>query len=544
MLASNRSKYHYQFLSILLVVILVITLVPTNKAFAAASPVFNTTSKTILAGNTFSLLVKSKPANAKYSWSTSNKKVATVDKKGKVKAITKGKATISCVVKAASKTYTLKCALNVLLGATDITIRNKISYIKVGESYDLNRTLKPAFSNDTVTWTSSNTSIISPDGGGKFKAKKTGSAIITVTSSSGVSDSVTIYVVAEKEKTLTKSDVVNGQIVLSDTSIGNLTIDNSVGDIPITLTNVTVGGVLTMESGAAYTVTTNKCTINKVEGIQAAKLKNFALGNDTEVEKEPATPSLVAGSGSMIVSIDSQCNISIKQNNGATIQSFSVTTKADGSIQVSLEGFKGNLVIDSTSMSSIIISATACEISAATIKNATDGQAITFTDTNAGTNKESKIHAVNVEANATLTVDVKTEELTVAKDVNQADVVIQKPVAKLTNEGNHTSLTINSQVTEVTSTGGESKVSISDTAKVESLNIAGTNTNVELKSGAQVNSVTSTANNTSVHVEEGSTIQTVTTYGNNSSLSGSGRVQEAVVTGNNSEVNTEGTTVK
>jgi hypothetical protein len=316
--------------------------------------------------------------------------------------------------------------------------------------------------------------VISPDTAGKFLAAKLGSATITASTMSGVSDSVTIYVVEEEAKVLTKADVVDNKIELSDRSIGNLTIDKNVGNAQIILNNVTVGGTLTMESGAGYTVNTNNCTINKVLAAQNSGIHSFALGEDTGEE----IPSLIAGSGSLIVTIDSQCNISVKQTGSATIQSFCVTAKTDGSIEVTLEGFKGDLVIDSQSQSDIKIAATSCEIASATVKNASDGQAITLTDTNAGTEKASTIQTVNVAANAALTVDVKAEEVKVSKEVTNADVVIQQPVTKLTNEGNNTSLLINSEVSEVTSTGNESKVSVGDTAKVESLAIAGSNTNV------------------------------------------------------------------
>jgi uncharacterized protein YjdB len=523
MLTNHLGKSTKQFLSLLLSLALVITLIlPSHSANAAATPNLNLTAKTILTGDTFTLHIDHKPVTAKVTWNSSDKRIATVDKNGKVKGIGKGNATISCSIRTSKDKFDLKCEVAVKQGATEVLIKNKIDFILLGDRYDLNRTLTPADSNDVIKWSSSNPSVISPDKVGSFEAKKTGTAVITATTMSGVSDSVTIYVVKEKTRTITNKDIVDKQIVLADVSIGNLTIDNNVGDVPIILKNVTVGGTLTMESGAAYTVTTKECNINKVQAVQTSNIKSLSLG-DSNISTG-VNPSLVAGAGSIIISIDSQCNISVKQSEGATIQSFSVTTNSDGQLQIALEGFKGDLVIDSQSQSNITIAATACEMTSATVKNATEGQSIKLMDTLAGTDRESAIQQVNVTANAVLTVDVKAKEVKVSREVSNADVVIRQPVTKLINEGDNTSLIIDSMVSEVT--------------------VAGSDTSIEVRTGAQVTNVTSISDNTTVNAAEGSTIQTIAAYGDHSHIEGGGEVREAVVTGNDSEINTEGTSVR
>lgn len=73
------------------------TLASAAKAAKAKKIAFNKTSLTLKAGQSKKLKVKNKPAKAKLKWSTSNKKVATV-KNGKVKAVKKGSAKITCKV--------------------------------------------------------------------------------------------------------------------------------------------------------------------------------------------------------------------------------------------------------------------------------------------------------------------------------------------------------------------------------------------------------------------------------------------------------------
>lgn len=94
---------------------------------AAVKPVLNQTSATITAGFTKKLSVTDGKAK---SWSSSNKKVATVDSKGKVTAKKKGNATIT--VKCTDGT-TLKCKITVK--ANEYTARKiTTSDVTYGES--------------------------------------------------------------------------------------------------------------------------------------------------------------------------------------------------------------------------------------------------------------------------------------------------------------------------------------------------------------------------------------------------------------------------
>lgn len=75
------------------------------KAHAAAKPKISATSKKVVKGQSFTLKVKN-ASGKKISWKSSNKKVATVSKKGKVTAKKAGSATITATV--AGKKLTCK----------------------------------------------------------------------------------------------------------------------------------------------------------------------------------------------------------------------------------------------------------------------------------------------------------------------------------------------------------------------------------------------------------------------------------------------------
>lgn len=185
-----------KLLVLVLTLAMVLTTINFSTASAASKPTLSKSSVTLLTGDKTTLKVKNKIQDASYTWKTSDKAIATVSSEGVVKAKSKGTATISCKVKASSTTYTLKCKVTVLKGAVVVRINNKAKAknMKVGEEYNLNRTLYPKSSNDKTYWTSSDPTIANPNKKGKFTALRTGVVTITATTKSGATDSVKIQV--------------------------------------------------------------------------------------------------------------------------------------------------------------------------------------------------------------------------------------------------------------------------------------------------------------------------------------------------------------
>lgn len=104
--------------------------------------------------------------NKRITWSSTNFKVAIVNFNGRVYAINHGEAYI--VAKTGDKE--LKCRVNVL------ELNSKKLTLMEGDTYHL-RVLGNA---NIVTYKSSNAEVVSVSWFGKIKAKKEGSAIITV----------------------------------------------------------------------------------------------------------------------------------------------------------------------------------------------------------------------------------------------------------------------------------------------------------------------------------------------------------------------------
>ncbi|MGP1434998.1 MAG: Ig-like domain-containing protein, partial [Catonella sp.] len=97
-------------------------------AVIVKKPSFKQKKLNLIKGKSKTLKIKNISKQAKVTWKSSNKKVASISAKGSIKAIKKGKADISVVIKVAGKTYTLK---------QRVTVNNKPTLaIKVSNKLD------------------------------------------------------------------------------------------------------------------------------------------------------------------------------------------------------------------------------------------------------------------------------------------------------------------------------------------------------------------------------------------------------------------------
>ena len=117
------------------------------------------------------------------SWASSNKKIMTVDKKGKIKAGTKtGTAKITVTLKSGKKA-TLKVKVQTAkVKTTKISGLKKKLTIKKGKSVTLKPVVSPITSQEKVTYRSSNKKIATVSSKGVVKGRRKGTVTITVKS--------------------------------------------------------------------------------------------------------------------------------------------------------------------------------------------------------------------------------------------------------------------------------------------------------------------------------------------------------------------------
>ena len=175
-----------------------------KKVIPVTSVALSKSSLSLVEGESSTLTATVSPSDATdqtVTWTSSNTAVATVDG-GKVTAVKEGTATItaSCGGKSAT------CAVTVekkVIPVSSVTLSKSSLSLVEGESSTLTATVSPSDATDqTVTWTSSNTAVAKVDGG-KVTAVKEGTATITA-SCGGKSATCTVTV---KKKVIPVSSV-------------------------------------------------------------------------------------------------------------------------------------------------------------------------------------------------------------------------------------------------------------------------------------------------------------------------------------------------
>ena len=133
------------------------------------------------------------------SWSSSNKKVAKVSKKGVVKALAKGTAIITVKTSAGKKAT---CKITVPTAPKSVRLNKTKATLKGGESLNLKATLSPSDAKTVFTWASSDKRVATVSDEGTVIALAKGSATITVKTSNGKSASCKISVSSNITKPL------------------------------------------------------------------------------------------------------------------------------------------------------------------------------------------------------------------------------------------------------------------------------------------------------------------------------------------------------
>ncbi|MGN1206493.1 MAG: leucine-rich repeat protein [Eubacterium sp.] len=143
-----------------------------------------------------------------FTYSSNNEKIATVDANGVIHAVGAGTAIIT------AKTNTNRsssCTVTVKQPAKSIQILDAPITLEVGKTYEINKAtnasssngyvMTPANTNDKVEWTTSDSNVASITVSGTrmtVKAVSAGTATLKVTTTSGVSATITVTVVPKK----------------------------------------------------------------------------------------------------------------------------------------------------------------------------------------------------------------------------------------------------------------------------------------------------------------------------------------------------------
>lgn len=171
----------------------------------------NEKTVSVNAGETFKLEATVAPSKAsqEVTWEVTNgKDVISVNEKGVVTALKKGTGKIIAASKEKSGVKSKEVTVNVLAPATGLKILNGDVTLEIGKTLQISKSTKetdtkgyyitPVDTTDTITWTSNNEAVVSVTNSNTqsvtIKANAAGSAVLTGTTSSGISASITVTV--------------------------------------------------------------------------------------------------------------------------------------------------------------------------------------------------------------------------------------------------------------------------------------------------------------------------------------------------------------
>ena len=143
------------------------------------------------------------PANAKYTltWSINNTSVATVSQSGLLVGKSAGAADLT--VKAQNGVYAMLRVVVSESTPTSVSVSPSSLSVTEGESKYLSATVYPSTASQSVSWSSSNTSVATISSTGKVTAIKAGTATMTARTSNGKTGTCSVTVKSNKPNQIT-----------------------------------------------------------------------------------------------------------------------------------------------------------------------------------------------------------------------------------------------------------------------------------------------------------------------------------------------------
>lgn len=426
----------------------------------------NKTSNTVEVGEAFKLKATVKPSNASnpaVKWSTSNKKVATVDAEGKVTAVGKGTAVIT--VKTADGNKTATCTVKVIKSVTGVKLNKSSALLYLGKTLTLKATVSPSSaSNKKVKWYTSNEKIAKVSQNGVVTPIKPGTVKITVkTYDGGFKKSCTVTVerpassVKLNKTALTidngKSYTLKATISPSNTTDKTLKWYTSDKDV----VTVTQKGVIKAVSKGKATITvktsnglkaTCKVTVNQpVTSIKMSHTSVTVYMGETVKISASARPTN-ANDRKLTVKVGNSKILSIKSGVitpkavGKTTITVSTSNGVTAKCTVTVKQHVESLKLNKTSVA-IVRGKTYTLVPTISPSNATE-KGVTYTSSDEKVATVSSKGVITAIKGGTATITVKSKE---NNKTATCKVTVREPVTGVTLSKTEATLFVSSKLT-------------------------------------------------------------------------------------------------
>ena len=311
-----------------------VNVINSNQPVLVSSIALSPTSVTLNPNGTYKFNVTVSPINATnkgVTWSSNDTNVVSVDQNGNIKALKDGMAKIRVTAQDGSGKYaeasvTVESSKPTNVLVTGVSLNASTVKMYVGQSYQLIHTIKPSnATNKGVTWSSSNTNVVSVDQNGNIKALKDGMAKIRVTAQDGSGK------YAEASVTVESSKPTN--VLVTGVSLNASTVKMYVGQSyqlihTIKPSNATNKGVIWSSSNTNVVSVSNGKIVGKSSGKARITVTTndgrYSAYTDVTVINRPSSnsssnskPSSSSSSGSSISSSIDIVKDTIELNKGS-----------------------------------------------------------------------------------------------------------------------------------------------------------------------------------------------------------------------------------
>lgn len=256
-------------------------------------------------GETYDINIRNKVAKSTYTWSTSNKNVATVTNMGIVTSIGNGIAIIRCkITYPTKKTLTLSCKVTVTVPAKAIDIKelsmvNNAYQLALNATVDLDAVITPSESSDQAYWyidqdnmwsdptcvtlDSSNKGIVTGVKAGKavVRVRAVDNPTMTAAQDSDIDDAIIIEVIAPTASVKSADIVSSNQLtVVFDSPVQQNTVINTDGTLSPNITVTLCRDTKNVQADDPGKLTASLSTDQKTLIITSAKAFNGIYGVD------------------------------------------------------------------------------------------------------------------------------------------------------------------------------------------------------------------------------------------------------------------------
>ena len=338
--------------------------------------------------------------NKVFEWSSSNSSIVTVNNFGMITAKKTGTSTISAKTE---NGLVAKIVINVIEKGKDnisIKLNEKELTLTVGKTKKLSYSVSGNIpKNETITWSSSDSNIVSVDKNGNIKALRSGYALIKV-SVMDKYDSCLVEVKEEKVKTvkiepskaelklgsslklnaiIEPSSATNKEVIWLSGDKNIATVDSTGRVTPkkagtVTISAMSNNGIVASSTIKVVDITPTKITINQgdlelVEGDSTQLTVSYTPSNSTnkEIVFESATPNIAkvdsngkltaVSKGTTKISVYLSSNKSIKSEILVTVSSKNVNVESIVIDKVKANVYEGSVI----SLSAIIVPSNATD---------------------------------------------------------------------------------------------------------------------------------------------------------------------------------------